>query len=1020
MELTLTRHDAHIRVHVNGADSHSFSAAAIALTENDPLVSAHNPQPYGARLYRALFPDDSLAAREKGHADAARANSFLLLVIEDADLQRVAWEYLFDGQTYLALEMPLTRGLPATARIPQSAPAPQAGNVLVVASDPLLYENGAPVVALNVERERKNVRAAFENARAQFQVTLIKPPTRDELQRALARAAPPAILHFLGHGTATPRGAELAFEDTLAQVESVNAAELLAPARDKLFLVYFNSCETAISLDSSASNLCYTLARAGIAYALGMQFAVPETAALRLSEFFYVHLAHGETVERAVWQARRALWGDENLRRIAARDGGTIDLRAYCLGIPVLYTALAEAVGIRVAAGAAEFHEIHPRREFDPRIPPPQVFRGRARELTALGRMLERGYADEDAVDLARRREGRTPEGARVIVLRGEGGMGKSTLARRAAERFEWRFPDGILGISFEDLPAADALVARLGKWFLNDDTAEQAAVVDAVRSRRALLLLDNYETLAEQLSPHPDPLPNRERGKEREKEREKARGLARLLAQLAGGATVLMLTSRVAVNGLAGAQELELDGLDTPAGRTLFWDYSPKRRRDLDDSIVAEIVERVGGHPLAIELAATAFAGSELALPDFFNALNEQLARAENFYKNDRHATLAGCFAYSFQFLPSDAQNLFPKLQLFRAPFLADIAKFIFENDDTAKILHTLESKSLVRALPFGEDTALYFLHPMAAWFAGEIGRGREGEGERGSEGDRERGKQVEEEYGARYGEAYYRLADATYQSFAGKTEIGTVQLAQVAVADLIRAREFLPNEQRIRHNRRLGYILQNFGWMKQADELLQEGLKLAEQGGDTAAQSSALFEHARLAVTRGDLDGAMRLYQQSAAIDEQLGDQQGKAATLHEMAYILVTRGDLDGAMRLYQQSLQIHEQLGDLQGKSATLHQMAGILVTRGDLDGAMRLYQQSLQIHEQLGDQQGKSATLHEMAYILVTRGDLDGAMRLYQQSLQIKEQLGDQKGKAATLSAYPNNPEARKAIKPHAK
>jgi hypothetical protein len=708
MELTLTQRNEQVLVQVDGADSHSFAAAEIVLKRDDPLATQYEPQPYGARLYAALFPPASLAARTLAEKPDA-----LLLVMQDAELQRVPWEYLFDGKNFLALEIPLTRGLPAKQRVTFHADAADTANVLVVASDPLLDENGAPVVSLNVAHERDNVRAAFEKSNAAFHVTFIKPPTLDELQKQLARAAPPTILHFLGHGAATAQGAQLAFENRLAQVDSADAAQVLASARDKLFCVYFNSCKTAVELNSDASNLAYTLARVGVPYCLGMRFKVPDMAALRLSEFFYAHLAQGESVERAVWQARRALWRDADLKNAPGRNAKTgadivLDLRAFCLGIPVLYTALASPAGMRVPQGAAEILEIHPRREFDPRIPPPQVFRGRARELVAIGRMLERGYADEDDVDAARRREGRTPDGARVIVLRGEGGMGKSTLARRAAERFDWRFPDGMLGISFEDVPAADALVARLGKWFLNDDAAEQAAVVDAVRARRALLILDNYETLAEKLEA-------REQG---------ARALAGVIAQLAGGATVLLLTSRVKVSGLAGAQDYLIGGLETDAGRTLFWDYAPQRRRALDDSLAADLVERVGGHPLFIELLAKAYADSELSFPDFLNGLRTQLGRAENLYKNDRHATAAGCFDYSFQFLPPAAQTLFPKLRLFDAPFLADFAKFIFETDDAGKTLHLLEYKGLVRALEFGEDTSLYFLHPTARWYAGERGQ--------------------------------------------------------------------------------------------------------------------------------------------------------------------------------------------------------------------------------------------------------------------------------------------------------
>ncbi len=75
-------------------------------------------------------------------------------------------------------------------------------------------------------------------------------------------------------------------------------------------------------------------------------------------------------------------------------------------------------------------------------------------------------------------------------------------------------------------------------------------------------------------------------------------------------------------------------------------------------------------------------------------------------------------------------------------------------------------------------------------------------------------------------------------------------------------------------------------------------------------------------------------------------------------QMANVAVTRGDLDGALDLYRQSLDIKERLGDAQGKAATLHQMANVAVTRGDLDGALDLYRQSLDILERLGNAQGR--------------------------------------------------------------
>jgi tetratricopeptide (TPR) repeat protein len=109
--------------------------------------------------------------------------------------------------------------------------------------------------------------------------------------------------------------------------------------------------------------------------------------------------------------------------------------------------------------------------------------------------------------------------------------------------------------------------------------------------------------------------------------------------------------------------------------------------------------------------------------------------------------------------------------------------------------------------------------------------------------------------------------------------------------------------------------------------------------------------------------------------------------------MANVLVTRGDLDGAMRLYQQSLKIKERLGDLRGKGDTLREMAYIYVLRGDLDGAMRLYQEALEIAERLGDLQGKAATLAMMAQVHILRGEQEPALRALLVSLQTLSQIG---------------------------
>ncbi|MCS7170494.1 MAG: tetratricopeptide repeat protein, partial [Candidatus Kapabacteria bacterium] len=125
-----------------------------------------------------------------------------------------------------------------------------------------------------------------------------------------------------------------------------------------------------------------------------------------------------------------------------------------------------------------------------------------------------------------------------------------------------------------------------------------------------------------------------------------------------------------------------------------------------------------------------------------------------------------------------------------------------------------------------------------------------------------------------------------------------------------------------------------------------------------------------------------------------EALGDERGTSATLHQMANVLVTRGDLDGAMRLYQQSLQLQEALGDVRGQSAALHAIADVLARRGDLDGAMRLYEQELIItKEVLGHRHPQTQQiLSRLGLLLSEQGEFVTARQYLEQSLEICEQV----------------------------
>jgi len=92
-------------------------------------------------------------------------------------------------------------------------------------------------------------------------------------------------------------------------------------------------------------------------------------------------------------------------------------------------------------------------------------------------------------------------DGARLITVVGPGGVGKTRVALRAAARAADEFPDGVRLVELSGLrdPAllSNAVASCLG-LVEQDDRPQLAAVVDHLRTRRLLLILDTCEHLVD------------------------------------------------------------------------------------------------------------------------------------------------------------------------------------------------------------------------------------------------------------------------------------------------------------------------------------------------------------------------------------------------------------------------------------------------------------------------------------------------------------------------------------------
>ena len=197
-------------------------------------------------------------------------------------------------------------------------------------------------------------------------------------------------------------------------------------------------------------------------------------------------------------------------------------------------------------------------------------------------------------------------EGCRILTLVGPGGVGKSRLALEACGTRCRGFPDGVAFVPLETVDdpsdAIRVLADRVGATMEGNQTPLDVAI-DRLREQRMLLLIDNFEQV---LEAGPD--------------------LATLLEACPGVSA--LVTSRRPL-GLRGERQLAVEPLGLPPAATearnvqgavdatlrspavaLFVERAQRVRPGFlvgpsNAEAMVELVRRLDGLPLAIELAA-------------------------------------------------------------------------------------------------------------------------------------------------------------------------------------------------------------------------------------------------------------------------------------------------------------------------------------------------------------------------------------------------------------------------------
>ncbi len=597
----------------------------------------------------------------------------------------------------------------------------------------------------------------------------------------------------------------------------------------------------------------------------------------------------------------------------------------------------------------------------------------------------------------------------RLLCLLGPGGIGKTRLARRALARLVSRFADGAAFVSLEDVetPAAFGLqlAQQAGAARERGGAGDGLArAIDAWREREMLLVLDNFEPLAEHAAP--------------------------LLEALLQGCPRLsvLVTTRVRLL-VAGAWSMPVEGLPCPDpeddDRAESFDavrlfvkaaqrVEPAFSGAGEGPAIVDICRRVDGLPLALELAAAWVRVLPCgAIADELRR-DAELLRTHDAAQPARHASIEVVFEHSWQRLAPVERELLARLSVFSGGFGSEAARAVA--GASLPVLAALVDKSLVARA--GERLQL---HPLVQQMAalrladlpGEPARtenlharhfhrqlahaaARAWAGEpqtlRAIEADFENARQA----WRRVAQAgIERLADSAtalvgFCDHRGRFEEAFELLAQALDAPALREDRALDAALRVLQAH-VEYRLDRYAEARAGATRALQGLR---HGAAAESRLLALLVLGRCALQQGEVALARPLLARALALSGASRDAGARAAVLGTMALVERAAGASDAALALAVQVLDEQQRLANPAGEAASLNTIAALHLDRHEFAQAAERLKPALALCDRHGLVATRGNVLTNLTGVAMALGDEAAAEDHAQRALEHARAAGN--------------------------
>lgn len=619
----------------------------------------------------------------------------------------------------------------------------------------------------------------------------------------------------------------------------------------------------------------------------------------------------------------------------------------------------------------------------------------------------------------------------RVVTLTGVGGVGKTRLALQSAALVAERFRGGVWLVELAAVSDGSGVDAALASLFMIQPQPGRTTgdvVIDALRGREVLLVIDNCEHVLDDVADLVEALVA---------SCPRMRVLVTSRESLSVGAEWAWRVPSLPVGaGSAGSMLFIERAVSTAAG------FEPD---DSDLTVIGEICERLDGIPLAIELAAARV--RSMSPSQIRDMLGERFRLLTGSRRSiERHQTLRHAVQWSYDLLKPVEQTVLQRASVFAGGFDLSAAAAVCSGDgDTAldefdmlDVLDSLVRKSLLHVDRSGDEVRYAMLETIRQ-FAEEL---------LAAAGVSEATRNVHAGY-------FADRIDAAMEAYRSPDEALAYRFVDTEIANLAAAFRWAADTELVDQAVRLAacaheiarnhFRTETFGWAEEVIELARQhdhrrlpelltaacdsatgvgriddairfGLDAIELNDDARYEpSSSAYARTGFALSQsGDIERALNIFRAGAEhpadppvfgnlaflhIFAGLADMRSSAEETNDAIARLATStmptiraagvwvqalnvgDDTAAGIRLYQQAIDMTTESGNRSLDETLRGFQMGLLSDTLDVDTALTMFTERVNTWQIMGDSFA-AAGITELANTLARLGYHDGAARVY--------------------------------------